>query len=138
MQNFCVVLATPTQNHHIIMPPRRKNNTLSGTSARKCTTAAKDTATAAATAAVLAATAASAAEATSTNSTASAQNPPLGCLTSAAARLGIPPIVGIPNPNLQNLAKPPDFDNGKFVGSCNYHVGETCQTVVSYIVNAAF
>ena len=117
---FCVVLATPTQNHHIIMLTRQKNKT-SGTSRKRTTaakdalTAAKDASMAAASAAASAATAALAAKATSTKSTASAKNPPEGCLTTAATRLGIPPIVGIPNPNLLNSD----------VGTCDYRVGGT-------------
>ena len=107
---------------------RRKNDTLSA-SARTRTTAAQDAATAAeerwkVVAADARAADARAAKTTSTKSTSSAKDPPEGCLTAAATRLGIPPIVGIPNPNLLNSA-PPDFDDDKFVGTCDYHVGGT-------------
>jgi len=121
---------TPNLTHylHIIMPPRRKNSR-SGASARKRTTTGKEkmATVAAAAAATLAeadaAMAASADEATSTKST---KNPSVGCVTAAAARMGIPPIVEIPTPNLpNNSAKPPDFNEGKFVGSCDYHVSGT-------------
>ena len=102
------------------MPPRQKNSR-SGASARKRTTTAKEkTARAAAAAAALAeADASMAASADEATSTKSAINQSKGCLTAAAARQGVPPIVGIPTPNLQNnSAKPPDFDKDQFIGSC--------------------
>ena len=110
------------------MNTRRKKNTPSA-SARTRTAAAHDEATAAeerwkVVAADARAADARAAKTTSTKSTSSAKDPPEGCLTAAATRLGIPPIVGIPNPNLLNSA-PPDFDDDKFVGTCDYHVGGT-------------
>ena len=108
--------ATTIQNHHI-MPPRGRKTTKRNTALTAVTTAA----TTAASTATAAAAATGAATATAAG--AAAINP--------STRLGIPPIVGIPIPNLQICLAIPtqaarmEHDLLQTVGSCGFHVGIT-------------